>query len=89
MFEAATAIYRVTRTPRVHAGGRKKSQRAIQSRRSLRRRPGRPWRTVEPIAPGPRDGYDSCNRGLDKDPSSADDLPAFFSTTTSMLIQKV
>lgn len=71
VFEVATGIYRVTRTPAYTPAG-KKSQR--NSKSTLTRVVGDPdapdgWRTVEPIASGPRDvGYEIPRIvGLDKD----------------------
>ena len=71
VFEVASGIYRVTRTPAYTPAG-KKSQR--NSRSTLTRvveDPDAPdgWRTVEPIASGPRDvGYEiPAIVGLDKD----------------------
>ena len=71
VFEVATGIYRVTRTPAYTPAG-KKSQR--NSKSTLTRVVEDPdaldgWRTVEPIASGPRDvGYEIPRIvGLDKD----------------------
>ena len=71
VFEVATGIYRVTRTPAYTPAG-KKSQR--NSKSTLTRVVEDPdaldgWRTVEPIASGPRDvGYEiPAIVGLDKD----------------------
>lgn len=71
VFEVATGIYRVTRTPAYTPAGKKSQRNSKSTLTRVVEDPDAPdgWRTVEPIASGPRDvGYEiPAIVGLDKD----------------------
>ena len=71
VFEVATGIYRVTRTPAYTPAGKKSQRNSKSTLTRVVEDPDAPdgWRTVEPIASGPRDvGYEIPRIvGLDKD----------------------
>ena len=71
VFEVATGIYRVTRTPAYTPSGKKSQRNSKSTLTRVVEDPDAPdgWRTVEPIASGPRDvGYEIPRIvGLDKD----------------------
>ena len=71
VFEVATGIYRVTRTPAYTPTGKKSQRNSKSTLTRVVEDPDAPdgWRTVEPIASGPRDvGYEiPAIVGLDKD----------------------
>ena len=71
VFEVATGIYRVTRTPAYTPAGKKSQRNSKSTLTRVVEDPDAPdgWRTVEPIASGPRDvGYEiRAIVGLDKD----------------------
>ena len=71
VFEVATGIYRVTRTPAYTPAGKKSQRNSKSTLTRVVEDPDAPdgWRTVEPIASGPRDvGYEIPHIvGLDKD----------------------
>ena len=71
VFEVATGIYRVTRTPAYTPAGKKSQRNSKSTLTRVVEDPDVPdgWRTVEPIASGPRDvGYEiPAIVGLDKD----------------------
>ena len=71
VFEVATGIYRVTRTPAYTPAGKKSQRNSKSTLTRVVEDPDEPdgWRTVEPIASGPRDvGYEIPRIvGLDKD----------------------
>ena len=71
VFEVATGIYRVTRTPAYTPVGKKSQRNSKSTLTRVVEDPDAPdgWRTVEPIASGPRDvGYEIPRIvGLDKD----------------------
>ena len=71
VFEVATGIYRVTRTPAYTPAGKKSQRNSKATLTRVVEDPDAPdgWRTVEPIASGPRDvGYEIPRIvGLDKD----------------------
>ena len=71
VFEVATGIYRVTRTPAYTPAGKKSQRNSKSTLTRVVEDPDAPdgWRTVEPIAAGPRDvGYEiPAIVGLDKD----------------------
>ena len=71
VFEVATGIYRVTRTPAYTPAGKKSQRNSKSTLTRVGEDPAAPdgWRTVEPIASGPRDvGYEiPAIVGLDKD----------------------
>lgn len=71
VFEVATGIYRVTRTPAYIPAGKKSQRNSKATLTRVVEDPDAPdgWRTVEPIASGPRDvGYEIPRIvGLDKD----------------------
>ena len=71
VFEVATGIYRVTRTPAYTPAGKKSQRNSKSTLTRVAEDPDAPdgWRTVEPIASGPRDvGYEiPAIVGLDKD----------------------
>lgn len=71
VFELATGIYRVTRTPAYTPAGKKSQRNSKSTLTRVVEDPDAPdgWRTVEPIASGPRDvGYEIPRIvGLDKD----------------------
>ena len=71
VFEVATGIYRVTRTPAYTPAGKKSQRNSKSTLTRVVEDPDTPdgWRTVEPIASGPRDvGYEIPRIvGLDKD----------------------
>ena len=71
VFEVATGIYRVTRTPAYTPAGKKSQRNSKSTLTRVVEDPDAPdgWRTVEPIASGPRDvGSESpAIVGLDKD----------------------
>lgn len=71
VFEVATGIYRVTRTPAYTPSGKKSQRNSNSTLTRVVEDPDAPdgWRTVEPIASGPRDvGYEIPRIvGLDKD----------------------
>lgn len=71
VFEVATGIYRVTRTPAYTPAGKKSQRNSKSTLTRVVEDPDAPdgWRTVEPIASGPRDVGFEIPRivGLDKD----------------------
>ena len=71
VFEVATGIYRVTRTPAYTPAGKKSQRNSKSTLTRVVEDPDAPdgWRTVEPIASGPRDVSYEIPRivGLDKD----------------------
>lgn len=71
VFEVATGIYRVTRTPAYTPAGKKSQRNSKSTLTRVVEDPDAPdgWRTVEPIASGPRDvGFEiPAIVGLDKD----------------------
>ena len=71
VFEVATGIYRVTRTPAYTPAGKKSQRNSKSTLTRVVEDPDAPdgWRTVKPIASGPRDvGYEiPAIVGLDKD----------------------
>lgn len=71
VFEVATGVYRVTRTPAYTPAGKKSQRNSKSTLTRVVEDPDAPdgWRTVEPIASGPRDvGYEiPAIVGLDKD----------------------
>jgi len=71
VFEVATGIYRVTRTPAYTPVGKKSQRNSKSTLTRVVEDPDAPdgWRTVEPIASGPRDVGFEIPRivGLDKD----------------------
>ena len=71
VFEVATGIYRVTRTPAYTPVGKKSQRNSKSTLTRVVEDPDAPdgWRTVEPIASGPRDvGFEiPAIVGLDKD----------------------
>ena len=71
VFEVATGIYRVRRTPAYTPAGKKSQRNSKSTLTRVVEDPDAPdgWRTVEPIASGPRDvGYEiPAIVGLDKD----------------------
>lgn len=71
VFEVATGIYRVTRSPAYTPAGKKSQRNSKSTLTRVVEDPDAPdgWRTVEPIASGPRDvGYEIPRIvGLDKD----------------------
>ena len=71
VFEVATGIYRVTRTPAYTPAGKKSQRNSKSTLTRVVEDPDAPdgWRTVAPIASGPRDvGYEiPAIVGLDKD----------------------
>ena len=71
VFEVATGVYRVTRTPAYTPAGKKSQRNSKSTLTRVVEDPDAPdgWRTVEPIASGPRDvGYEIPRIvGLDKD----------------------
>ena len=71
VFEVATGIYRVTRTPAYTPAGKKSQRNSKSTLTRVVEDPDAPdgWRTVEPIASGPRDVGSEIPAivGLDKD----------------------
>ena len=71
VFEVATGIYRVTRTPAYMPAGKKSQRNSKSTLTRVVEDPDAPdgWRTVEPIASGPRDVGSEIPAivGLDKD----------------------
>ena len=71
VFEVATGIYRVTRTPAYTPAGKKSQRNSKSTLTRIVEDPDAPdgWRTVEPIASGPRDVGSEIPAivGLDKD----------------------
>ena len=71
VFEVATGIYRVTRTPTYTPAGKKSQRNSKSTLTRVVEDPDAPdrWRTVEPIASGPRDVGSEIPAivGLDKD----------------------
>ena len=71
VFEVATGIYRVTRTPAYTPAGKKSQRNSKSTLARVVEDPDAPdgWRTVEPIASGPRDVGSEIPAivGLDKD----------------------
>ena len=71
VFEVATGIYRVTRTPAYTPSGKKSQRNSKSTLTRVVEDPDAPdgWRTVEPIASGPRDVGSEIPAivGLDKD----------------------
>ena len=71
VFEVATGIYRVTRTPAYTPAGKKSQRNSKSTLTRVVEDPDAPdgWRTVEPIASGPRDVGSEIPTivGLDKD----------------------
>lgn len=71
VFEVATGIYRVTRTPAYTPAGKKSQRNSKSTLTRVVEDPDTPdgWRTVEPIASGPRDVGSEIPAivGLDKD----------------------
>ena len=71
VFEVATGLYRVTRTPAYTPTGKKSQRNSKSTLARVVEDPDAPdgWRTIEPVASGPRDvGYEIPTIvGLDKD----------------------
>lgn len=71
VFEVATGLYRVTRTPAYTPAGKKSQRNSKSTLARVVEDPDAPdgWRTIEPVASGPRDvGYEIPTIvGLDKD----------------------